>query len=115
MSSKVEKSKKKQSKADSAAITVASLDETYKKVMSSLMSSIEEHVSSEEYSASKDSLDFLSAKNSLLLSYLIDLVQLVRLVEKKKKLIQKKKQTPVPTKATAMARMMIQARTKPPR
>ena len=91
MSSKVEKSKKKQSKADSAAITVASLDETYKKVMSSLMPSIEEHVSSEEYSASKDSLDFLSAKNSLLLSYLIDLVQLVRLVEKKKKLAQKKK------------------------
>ena len=92
MSSKVEKSKskKKQSKADSAAITVASLDETYKKVMSSLMPSIEEHVSSEEYSASKDSLDFLSAKNSLLLSYLIDLVQLVRLVEKKK-LAQKKK------------------------
>lgn len=91
MSTKVEKSKKKQSKADSAAATtVASLDETYKKVMSSLLPSIEDHVTSEEYSASEDSLDFLSAKNSLLLSYLIDLVQLVRLVEKKK-LAQKKK------------------------
>lgn len=93
MSSKIEKSKskKKQSKADSAAITVASLEETYKKVMSSLLPSIEEHVSSEAYSASRDSLDFLSAKNSLLLSYLIDLVQLIRLVEKKKLARQKKK------------------------
>jgi len=87
MSSKVDK---KPSKSQSAATTVASLEETYKKVVSSLLPSIEDHVSSEEYSASKDSLDFLSAKNSLLLSYLIDLVQLVRLVETKKTLAQTK-------------------------
>ena len=90
MSSKVEKSKKKSKAVDATATTVASIDETYKKVVSSLLPSIEEHVSSEEYSASKDSLDFLSAKNSLLLSYMIDLVQLIRLVEKKK-LAQKKR------------------------
>ena len=63
---------------------MASLEETYKKVTSSLIPSIEEHVTSKDYSAGTDSLDFLSAKNSLMLSYLIDLVQLVRLVEKKK-------------------------------
>ena len=84
MSSSKKGGEKKKTKSQSAAITVASLDETYKKVMSSLLPTIEDHVSSTDYSASKDSLDFLSAKNSLLLSYLIDLVQLIRLIEKKK-------------------------------
>mmetsp|Transcript_16138 Transcript_16138/g.35074 ORF Transcript_16138/g.35074 Transcript_16138/m.35074 type:complete len:459 (+) Transcript_16138:137-1513(+) len=68
----------------SSRAILASLEETYKKVTSSLIPSIEEHVTSKDYSAETDSLDFLSAKNSLMLSYLIDLVQLVRLVEKKK-------------------------------
>ena len=84
MSSSNKVGEKKKTKSQSAAITVASLDETYKKVMSSLLPSIEDHVSSKDYSAKSDSLDFLSAKNSLLLSYLIDLVQLIRLIEKKK-------------------------------
>lgn len=84
MSSSKKVGEKKNTKSQSAAITVASLDEAYKKVMSSLLPTIEDHVASTDYSASKDSLDFISAKNSLLLSYLIDLVQLIRLIEKKK-------------------------------
>ena len=48
------------------------LAETARKVEASLIPAIEEHINSEEFSTSHG-LDFLDTKNSLLLSYLIDL------------------------------------------
>lgn len=50
------------------------LKELVKKTASSLLPAIEEHVSSSEFAAKKDGLDFLHVKNSLLMSYLIELV-----------------------------------------
>ena len=45
----------------------------------SLRRSIEHHVDNEEYSSTKDGLNYLSVKNSVLLSYLIDLTMLLKL------------------------------------
>jgi hypothetical protein len=44
------------------------------KVEGTLIPAIEEHTGSDEFSAEKDGLDFLGVKNSMMLSYLIDLV-----------------------------------------
>jgi U3 small nucleolar ribonucleoprotein protein LCP5 len=52
--------------------------ETAKKVESTLLPALKSHVTTEEFSASKDGLDFLDVKNSLLLSYMIDLTVYVR-------------------------------------
>ena len=86
-------SQKKEEMPDPASksreASVESIDETCRKVMSSLIPSIDEHISgggkegdAPSYDHKTDSLDFLSAKNGLVLSYLIDLVQMVRLVAK---------------------------------
>jgi U3 small nucleolar ribonucleoprotein protein LCP5 len=53
------------------------LAETGRKVEASLLTSIEEHVNSSEFSTPQG-LDFLDTKNSLLLSYLIDLTVYLR-------------------------------------
>lgn len=53
------------------------LEETAKKVSLSLLPAIENHVTNEKFDA-RDGLDFLQTKNSLLLSYLIDLTQYVK-------------------------------------
>ena len=53
------------------------LTETCQKVESSLMPCIQEHLTSSEFSP-QHGLDFLESKNSLLLSYLIDLTLLMR-------------------------------------
>ncbi|EJK52586.1 hypothetical protein THAOC_28121 [Thalassiosira oceanica] len=45
----------------------------------SLRRSIEHHVDNKEYSSRKDGLNYLSVKNSVLLSYLIDLTMLLKL------------------------------------
>ena len=45
----------------------------------SLQRSIEHHVENKEYSSKKDGLNYLSVKNSVLLSYLIDLTMLLKL------------------------------------
>ena len=57
--------------------TVASLQETSQKVKGALLPAIDSHVNSEKFSR-KDGLDFLDVKNSLLLSYLIDLTVYLR-------------------------------------
>jgi hypothetical protein len=49
------------------------LKDMLQKVEGTVLPAIEEHVSSTEFSADKDGLDFLAVKNSLLLSYLIDM------------------------------------------
>jgi U3 small nucleolar ribonucleoprotein protein LCP5 len=56
---------------------VAGLEETLQKVQSVLQPSIESHTTNESFSP-KDGLDFLDVKNSLLLSYLIDLTVHIR-------------------------------------
>ena len=56
---------------------VAGLEETLQKIQSALQPSIESHTTSESFSP-KDGLDFLDVKNSLLLSYLIDLTVYIR-------------------------------------
>jgi len=50
------------------------LIELIKKIDSSLLPAIDEHVNSDKFNAKKDGLDFLHVKNSLLLTYLIELV-----------------------------------------
>eukprot|EP00545_Synedropsis_sp_CCMP1620_P009607 CAMPEP_0119003830 /NCGR_PEP_ID=MMETSP1176-20130426/790_1 /TAXON_ID=265551 /ORGANISM="Synedropsis recta cf, Strain CCMP1620" /LENGTH=382 /DNA_ID=CAMNT_0006955467 /DNA_START=38 /DNA_END=1186 /DNA_ORIENTATION=- len=50
------------------------LKDLLQKVEATLAPAIEEHVGSDDFEANKDGLDFLDVKNSLLLSYLIDLV-----------------------------------------
>ena len=56
-----------------------SLDETLKKISSSLVPSIRQHVESDNFDHEKDSFDFLDAKNGILLTYLIDLTQYIKL------------------------------------
>jgi Cobalamin biosynthesis protein CobT (nicotinate-mononucleotide:5, 6-dimethylbenzimidazole phosphoribosyltransferase) len=56
---------------------LSALEETAKKVSLSLLPAIENHVTNEKFDA-RDGLDFLQTKNSLLLSYLIDLTQYVK-------------------------------------
>lgn len=55
-----------------------SIEETSQKAEASLLPAIAKHIESEEFSPERDGLDFLEAKNSLLLSYLIDLVVYIR-------------------------------------
>jgi U3 small nucleolar ribonucleoprotein protein LCP5 len=56
---------------------VASLQETSQKIKGALLPSIEAHVNNNDFSR-KDGLDFLDVKNSLLLSYLIDMTVYLR-------------------------------------
>ena len=53
---------------------VSPLQEVLHKTQASLMVQVEQHTKSQEYSFTQDGLDFLDTKNSLLLSYMIDLV-----------------------------------------
>jgi hypothetical protein len=53
---------------------VSLLQDVLNKVEASLMVNVETHTQNQEYSYRKDGLDFLDTKNSLLLSYMIDLV-----------------------------------------
>lgn len=53
--------------------TVNGLKDLLQKVDGTVLPAIEEHVSSTKFEADKDGLDFLAVKNSMLLSYLIDL------------------------------------------
>jgi hypothetical protein len=60
---------------------ISSIEETYKKVLSTVVPSINDHVSSKnkkQFDSNKDGLDFLTVKNSLLLSYMIDLTKLLQ-------------------------------------
>jgi len=63
---------------DSSTAIASAVEDTRKKVMSTLLPSIDKHVTSESFDHQKDGLDFLEVKNSLMLSYLIDLTQLIR-------------------------------------
>lgn len=63
--------------AESSDVLVQGLQETSQKVEASLLEAIEEHMSSTDFAPS-DGLDFLDTKNSLLLSYLIDLTFYLR-------------------------------------
>jgi U3 small nucleolar ribonucleoprotein protein LCP5 len=58
-------------------VLVQGLQETSQKVEASLLEAIEEHMNSTDFAPS-DGLDFLDTKNSLLLSYLIDLTLYLR-------------------------------------
>jgi U3 small nucleolar ribonucleoprotein protein LCP5 len=60
-----------------------SIEETLKKISSSLVPSIRQHVESDNFDHEKDSFDFLDAKNGILLTYLIDLTQYMKLQTKK--------------------------------
>jgi len=57
---------------------LVAVQETAKKVESALLPAVQSHVTSEEFSASKDGLDFLDVKNSLLMSYMIELAVYTR-------------------------------------
>jgi hypothetical protein len=54
-------------------VVVSGFEEVLQKCEASLMPAIEEHVTNEAFDSAKDGLDFLEVKNSLLLTYLIDL------------------------------------------
>lgn len=60
------------------------IKETREKVASNLLASIDDFVTNDHYDYQTDQLDFLEVKNSLVLSYLIDLTQLIRLQTTKK-------------------------------
>ena len=72
----------KTAKASSLAstnVSMVSLEETLRKVESSLLPSIQSYISSTTTASPQNGgLDFLHAKNTLLLSYLIDLIVLIR-------------------------------------
>lgn len=57
---------------------LSSLGDMMEKAEASLMPAIEEHVKNRAFDSKKDGLDFLEVKNSMLLSYLIDLTYHVR-------------------------------------
>jgi hypothetical protein len=59
-------------------VAVLGFEEVLQKCEASLMPAIEEHVTNEAFDSAKDGLDFLEVKNSLLLTYLIDLTYNVR-------------------------------------
>jgi len=59
-----------------------SLRETADKVLA-FTKNVDEHLSETDFDARKDGLDFLEVKNSLLLSYLIDMTQLMRSSKRK--------------------------------
>lgn len=58
---------------ESGSAVAKGLKDMLQKVEGTVLPAIEEHVASTEFSADKDGLDFLAVKNSLLLSYLIDM------------------------------------------
>ena len=58
---------------DNENAVVKGLSDVLKKIEGSLLPVIQEHITSTEFSSNNDGVDFLAAKNSLLLSYLIDL------------------------------------------
>lgn len=62
----------------------SAVTETSKKVTSSLIPSIKNHIQSDKFDQ-KDGLDFLDSKNGIMLSYMIDLTQLLRLRSRKQK------------------------------
>ena len=62
---------------DSRKQAVASLEETSQKVQAAVLPSIDDVVNSTEFSK-RDMLDFLEVKNSLMLSYMIDLTMYIR-------------------------------------
>ncbi len=62
---------------ETSNVLVQGLQETSQKVEASLLEAIEEHMTSTDFAPS-DGLDFLDTKNSLLLSYLIDLTLYLR-------------------------------------
>jgi len=65
----------------------SSINDTLRKIESSLLPAIEDHVKNDEFNATRDGLDFLDTKNSMMLSYLIDLTYRLRhdIQNKKKK------------------------------
>jgi hypothetical protein len=63
---------------ESSDALAQSLQDTSKKVEASLLEAIEDHINSTEFSPFSDGLDFLDTKNSMLLSYLIDLTVYLR-------------------------------------
>ena len=60
------------------SLLLPAVKETSNKISSSLLPSIDDHVSNEKFEQ-KDGLDFLDAKNGIMISYMIDLTQLLRL------------------------------------
>lgn len=72
-------SAEKLSQEKNASIFKSAVLDANKKLSNSLIPSIKGHIQNEKFDAKKDSLDFLDAKNSILLSYMIDLTQLLRL------------------------------------
>lgn len=77
--------KKGEGKAsENLSLLVAALEETKKKIAANLIPSVEDHVNNEKFD-STDGLDFLDTKNGILLSYMIDLTQLLKLMSAKDK------------------------------
>ena len=72
-------SAEKLSEEKNASVFKSAVLDANKKLSNSLIPSIKGHIQNEKFDAKKDSLDFLDAKNSILLSYMIDLTQLLRL------------------------------------
>lgn len=58
--------------------TLQSINKTNDVVSTTLHRTIQQHVRNKEYDAEKEGLDFVQAKNGLLLSYLVDLTLLLR-------------------------------------
>jgi len=75
---------KESSASQQQSLLLSALEETSKKVNLTLVPAVEEHVNSDKFEAS-DGLDFLDAKNGILLSYMIDLTQLLKLKSSKSK------------------------------
>eukprot|EP01083_Nonionella_stella_P070569 188898_1 len=70
---------------ESSSITLSAIEETSKKVSSGVQLTINNHVNNEKFDHQKEGLDFLETKNSLLLSYMIDLTQLMCLKSAKER------------------------------
>jgi len=62
---------------DSSSITLSAIEEASKKVSTGVQLTISSHINNEKFDHQKEGLDFLETKNSLLLSYMIDLTQLM--------------------------------------
>mmetsp|Transcript_21458 Transcript_21458/g.33061 ORF Transcript_21458/g.33061 Transcript_21458/m.33061 type:complete len:422 (+) Transcript_21458:177-1442(+) len=75
-------------KIESDNAVQSSIHDTLRKMESSLLPAIEDHVKTDgDFDAAKDGFDFLDAKNSMMLSYMIDLTYRLRhdIVSKNKK------------------------------
>jgi len=75
-------------KKDSDSVVQSSIHDTLRKMESSLLPAIEDHVKTDgDFDATKDGFDFLDVKNSMMLSYMIDLTYRLRrdIVSKNKK------------------------------